>query len=63
MMVGFGAGRVSMSIVDCRCRSVGRSRWHDNDDGADAGDEGGGVEGGGVEGGGVEGWSRVSEQR
>jgi hypothetical protein len=48
--------------------SVGRSRWHDNDDGADAGDEGGGVEGGGVEGGGVEGgglegWSRVSEQR
>jgi hypothetical protein len=24
MMVGFGAGRVSMSIVDCRCRSVGR---------------------------------------
>ena len=33
--------------VDCRLpMSVGRSRWHDNDDGADAGDEGGGVEGG-----------------
>ena len=38
-------------MVASRCRlsmSVGQSRWRDDDDGADAGDEDGGVEGGGV---------------